>query len=390
MTHRGGDAGFLEASQNSLFKQSSLATSESSLDSKCSLDDYLKHRKVAVNPHSTSCSAHTKPFKAPNGFYRPVPDLKLNLKADECSLSQTSDCADLAGVPNLSAIGAYNEGDENEAHSGNSDSGFPSASTSRKASVCASLTKSSSVSQDSLPQLNGCPSELENSSLKTSRSLESLLDSYEEDSLKCILNSTFAEISRFSASLQSIDSVFSNEDDDEDPSHADFELSECNSETSFQLQNSFDSGTCLPPLVAPRARRALYTELQENGHSEPLTSLSDINLTISENEQLSAVHPRWVRRSQSYCVDTPPKRHLWRKKRSDPIIVIQNTHADEHREEIVAPYEQLHRYQMVSLGCCSGAEARPQLRTLLSDSTHNSEAVNYKLSCEREPNTCNH
>ena len=366
----------------SLCMQSGLATSESSLDSKCSLEDYLKHRKVPSNP--TCFSPHSIPaFRAPNGFSRPVPVLKFH--PDDNSLSQTSDCVDLA-----------------HAEDDHSDSGFPSTSTSRKASVSASLTKSSSVSQDSLPQLDGCPSELEistsdvNISLQKSRSLESLLDSYEEDSLKDILHSTLAEISRFSASLQSIDSVFSTEEEEEEEEesslqfHGDFELSGCsNSEISFGLQHSFDSGASLPPLPLSRARRALYAEAQESEHTtERLTSISDISITISENEKLSEVHPRWVRRSQSYCVGSASsqKRNiLRRKKRSDPAVVIQNVHTDEHKEEAVTPYEQLHRYQMSSLGCCSGAEARPQLRTLLSDSTHNSEAVNYKLSCEREP-----
>lgn len=417
LTYRDIDTALLGPS---LFAQSSLATSESSLDSKCSLEDYLKHRKYpVVNP--TCFGSHSIPtaFGVPNGFSRPVPVLKFNSDATDAENplgGQTSDCVDLADIPDLSAIAAGNNGcHDNEnavqaAEDDRSDSGFPSTSTSRKASVsAASLTKSSSMSQDSLAQLDGFPGDDEpelstsdvNISLKKSRSLESLLLSYEEeeDNLKDILHSTLAEISRLSASLQSIDSVFSTEEEEEEEGeesslrfHADFELSECNSEISLQLQNSFDSGASLPPLSLSRVRRALYTEeAQEGCHEERerMTSISDISITISEKEEPAetTMHPRWVRRSQSYSASSASTKRniLRRKKRSDPAVVIQNAHADERKEECVTPSEQLHQYQMISLGCCSGAEARPHLRTMLSDSAHNSEAVNYKLSCEREP-----
>lgn len=234
LTYRDIDTALLGPS---LFAQSSLATSESSLDSKCSLEDYLKHRKYpVVNP--TCFGSHSIPtaFGVPNGFSRPVPVLKFNSDATDAENplgGQTSDCVDLADIPDLSAIAAGNNGcHDNEnavqaAEDDRSDSGFPSTSTSRKASVsAASLTKSSSMSQDSLAQLDGFPGDDEpelstsdvNISLKKSRSLESLLLSYEEeeDNLKDILHSTLAEISRLSASLQSIDSVFSTEEEEEE------------------------------------------------------------------------------------------------------------------------------------------------------------------------------
>ena len=45
----------------------------------------------------------------------------------------------------------------------------------------------------------------------------------------------------------------------------------------------------------------------------------------------------------------------------------------------------LQRYQISSLGCSSGIEKHEDLQELIVSSSRNSEAQNYKLSYEREP-----
>ena len=50
-----------------------------------------------------------------------------------------------------------------------------------------------------------------------------------------------------------------------------------------------------------------------------------------------------------------------------------------------SPSDLLQKYQFFSLGCCRGVESRAELRALLTDTSHNTEGQNYKLSCQREP-----
>ena len=50
-----------------------------------------------------------------------------------------------------------------------------------------------------------------------------------------------------------------------------------------------------------------------------------------------------------------------------------------------SPSDLLQKYQFHSLGCCKGVESRAQLRALLTDTAHNTEGQNYKLSYQREP-----
>ena len=50
-----------------------------------------------------------------------------------------------------------------------------------------------------------------------------------------------------------------------------------------------------------------------------------------------------------------------------------------------SPSDLLQKYQFHSLGCCRGVESRAKLRALLTDTAHNTEGQNYKLSYQREP-----
>ena len=72
-------------------------------------------------------------------------------------------------------------------------------------------------------------------------------------------------------------------------------------------------------------------------------------------------------RERRMTPDVPKMRIIQLEKSSNPIDVLQ-------------------RYQFLSLGCSSGSENLSQLRRLLTEGRRNSEAQNYKLSYEREPN----
>ena len=50
-----------------------------------------------------------------------------------------------------------------------------------------------------------------------------------------------------------------------------------------------------------------------------------------------------------------------------------------------SPSDLLQKYQFHSLGCCRGVKSREKLRALLTDTAHNTEGQNYKLSYQREP-----
>lgn len=53
-------------------------------------------------------------------------------------------------------------------------------------------------------------------------------------------------------------------------------------------------------------------------------------------------------------------------------------------EKSMVPMDLLATYQFLSLGCCIGTESNPELRQLLTESPHNTEGQNYKLSYQRE------
>lgn len=64
-----------------------------------------------------------------------------------------------------------------------------------------------------------------------------------------------------------------------------------------------------------------------------------------------------------------------------------------HTAEVVARISQdssesefdlLHRYQLLSIGCCEGLEARVDLRVFIGSCSHNSEGLNYRLSYSLE------
>ena len=50
------------------------------------------------------------------------------------------------------------------------------------------------------------------------------------------------------------------------------------------------------------------------------------------------------------------------------------------------PIDLLIQYQFLSLRCCIGIQGHPKIRKVLQEGKHNTEAQNYKLSFEREPN----
>ena len=53
-------------------------------------------------------------------------------------------------------------------------------------------------------------------------------------------------------------------------------------------------------------------------------------------------------------------------------------------EKSMVPMDLLATYQFLSLGCCTVTESNPELRQLLTESPHNTEGQNYKLSYQLE------
>ena len=74
-------------------------------------------------------------------------------------------------------------------------------------------------------------------------------------------------------------------------------------------------------------------------------------------------------------------RVLRRKRQTAPLLQLQG----EVVNGLGTPLAYLHKMQLYSLGCCAGVESRACVRELIGTAKRNTEAHNYKLSCDREP-----
>ena len=70
-----------------------------------------------------------------------------------------------------------------------------------------------------------------------------------------------------------------------------------------------------------------------------------------------------------------------RQRNTDSLPRLQATQLEGSAE----PGDLLHQYQFQSLGCCAHLQSYGLLRKVLSEHPHNTEAINYKLSYQREP-----
>jgi len=361
-----------------------LATSESSLDSKCSVDDYMKRRRVAT--------PQILQVKSPDSFsISLIPDTPKT-SVDESTLN--FDAVDLGHVSPPEPRTNHKQtsfDDVDVVTDDTTDSGLHSLSR-RSSSLPKSSSRSSLDASPSASDLN-----LVNSALKTSRSVESLLAAYaEETQLKGVLHNTLSELTRLTASWPSLDSVFSNEEESSlNLDVTDLEISDYHSEVNHPPLNetcpinTSEYETC--PLSSSvqsckflhelrDVRRELYTEQNfvEESHDK-LRSISELthDLESATREQKTHEYLK-VKRSKSYG-PTATNVILRRRKR---------TVADKlpaHRKLPTDPAGLLRTYQQVSLDCCPSVDSKSTLRTLLTEFTHNSEGQNYKLSYEREP-----
>ena len=351
-------------------QQNGLATSESSLDSKCSVDDCLRHRNVTTPQILLA--------KSPDAF-----PISLIPGAPKASLDESAlnfDAVDLGHIypPEPRTNHKQTSFDEVDIVTDDTaDSGLHSLSHRSS-----SLPKSSSRSS-----LDGCPStsdlDLVNFTLTKSRSVESLLPTYTEvDQLRGILHNTRSELSRLSASLQSLDSVFSNDEESSlNLNVTDLELSDYHSETCPVSTNEYD--TC--PLSSSVQSCKFLHELQnvrgelykEQNESRVESSQLTCDLKSPTLEQQAHAYFK-VKRSKSYG-PTATNVILRRRKRA------VGDKLPRHRKLPTDPAGLLRTYQQVSLDCCPTVDSKSTLRTLLTDFTHNSEGQNYQLSYEREP-----
>ena len=87
---------------------------------------------------------------------------------------------------------------------------------------------------------------------------------------------------------------------------------------------------------------------------------------------------------QEHLKNTISMPNVFRRERSSKPVVSELSPPEMASD--TDPITRLVQYQFLSLRCCVGVQSRPKLRKLLLSAHHNTEAQNYKVSFEREPN----
>ena len=314
--------------------------------------------------------------------------------------------------------GSSNGHDDNGSHT--TDSGHHSSSShvdyrsplpksSSHGNLCASKTQETSLTGS---QIELSVNQIYVSLQRQSQSYESLLDAYTDDDrgLRNVVHSTLAELSRLSLSLQSLDSVFSDDESDVTTSlshtYIDFEsdldpnTSDYGSEVNILPQDSQTTnshiGTCSHATSNPR--RALFRAQSEE--VKKVCKLSPENeqcefppqqdeLESSENsssggplDEEDEKKGKRVQRSKSLSGVT---KVVLRQKRSK-LKSRKSIHGSDEVQsyESKTPAEMLNHYQVASLGCSMGVDMNRALRSAICDTETNTEKANYKLSVERE------
>ena len=348
-------------------QQNGLATSESSLDSKCSVDDYLKHKRGLAK----SLGVNAKSSHDESAINFDTVDLGHDLHP-EPSTSTTDKQSSFDDVDNL-------------ADDATEDSGLHSLSH-RSSSLPKSSSQSSLDASPSMSDLNQITF-----TLQKSRSMEAIIAvPTEKDQLSSTLQQALTELSAVSASLHSLDSVFSN--DDESSVNLNTTDLDCQSETGLSHHlndtcsiNTSEYETC--PLSSSAqscqfvhefrdVRQKLYTD--PNCAEEPADDCTTSEVTC-DSESVKKTHTYFrVKRSKSYGHATA--KSVLRHRKS---TITMATDSSRHKPP-GDPAELLELYQRVSHGCLN-VDSKTTLRAMLAEFTHNSEGQNYKLSYEREP-----
>ena len=378
--------------------------------------------------HSTSSPAHTEPSsEEPSTCSLTVEDITISVSApvspvhqgfksplekkDSSASSQSTDSGkdrshskspsfDSNCVsPPLSVNGS--DEDEVDGHDDNgshtTDSGHHSCSGS-EFRLPPSIPKSSSHATLCVGTTMDSPdrsSQLELSQIyvslqRHSQSYETLLNTYtkEDPGLRNILHTTLNELTRLSASLQSLDSVFSDDDEEESPHLTSSLNTTCPPDFDSDMDRTSDYGSDLPtesPMVegSRRPRRILFRAVSDNTQKVcPLTPDGD---QCSPEQQVDDVefkdsnNKKKLQRSKSYHADSKlTKRRRYRRKsrktKEDKVDV----------EQPKTPAEILNRFQVASLGCSMGVKENGELRCAICGVEPHSESVSFKLSVERE------
>ncbi len=290
-------------------------------------------------------------------------------------------------------MGLSDEDDEVDGHDDNgshtTDSGHHSAIEFRPSP---SLRKSIDTSKDSDMR----KSQLELSQIyvsleRRSNSYENLLDTYTEENpgLKDILNRTLNELTKLSTSLQSLDSVFSDdqeeEEEDIDPLTASLNVS---SMTCFDSDHTSDYGSDAVLAESPigntdkkrKARRILFRAKSENPENMcPLSPDYDqCGMGQEDVSQDDTTRKSWRLQRSKSCSNGGKRRRLKKKSRKSAEVLEINS------QEPKTSTEMLNAFQVASLGYSMGVKESGVLRSAIFDVEPNSESVSYKLSVERE------
>ncbi len=309
--------------------------------------------------------------------------------SDNHSKSLSSDSSCLSPPP---SVGLSEEDDEVDGHDDNgshtTDSGHHSAIEFRPSP---SLRKSIDTSKNSDMR----KSQLELSQIyvsleRRSNSYENLLDTYTEENpgLKDVLNRTLNELTKLSASLQSLDSVFSDdqeEEEDIDPLTSSLNVS---SMTCFDSDHTSDYGSDAVLAESPigdtdkkrMARRILFRAKSENPDNVcPLSPDYDqCGLGQEDVSQDDTTRKSWRLQRSKSCSNGGKRRRLKKKSRKSADVLESNS------QEPKTSTEMLNAFQVASLGYSMGVKESGVLRSAIFNVEPNSESVSYKLSVERE------
>ncbi|XP_064400571.1 uncharacterized protein LOC135346767 isoform X2 [Halichondria panicea] len=342
-----------------------------------------------------SVSAPTSPIHT---SYKSVLTKKDSSDSDNHSKSLSSDSSCLSPPP---SVGLSDDDDEVDGHDDNgshtTDSGHHSAiefrpspslrKSSTHTTLCMDTPKDSDVRKSQL-ELSQIYVSLE----QHSKSYETLLNTYTEEdpALKDVLDRTLNELTKLSTSLQSLDSVFS-DDQEEEEGDMDSPTSSLNvnSMTCYDSDHTSDYGSDAVHVESPisktdkkrnKAMRTLFRAKSENPENVcPLSPEYDQCMLGQENvSQDDTTQKSWRLQRSKSCSNGGKRRRLKKKSRKSAELL------DNNSQEPKTSTEMLNTFQVASLGYSMGVKESGVLRSAICDVEPNSESVSYKLSVERE------
>ncbi len=362
------------------------------------LSNTLRESKLSTG--SLSISAPTTPT---HNRYESSLSKKESSDSEGHSKSFSSDSSCLSPPPSM---GLSDEEEEVDGHddtgSHTTDSGHHSAIEFRPSpSLRTNFTRTSlCVPRDSDVRRSQIElSHIYVSLQRQSQSYETLLNTYTEESphLRGFLDSTLNELTKLSktSSLQSLDSVFS---DDDEKEHDDLtcSLNIPISSVSIDSDHTSDYGSDAVHIESPvskiqekhKARRILFRHRSEVADNCPLSpDMEQCLLEQREGEPPSPSHTSFLLRSRlqrsKSCTNPGSKSKRKRLKKKAPSKLPKE-------EEPKTPSELLNSFQVASLGYSLGAKENIDLRNAIFDVEPNSESVSYRLSVERESHELTH